>query len=902
MTDRTGLQGVDVMRLSAAQPLAHLCLSRVRVCCPDCQGWTGTYSNLSAHQEDCRAKQTNMNVSNSQRKPRRGFIGHESTDEESAGDDIEDKRFLMSPKQKDSYTPDKVMPVGHSKKVRVSSMTSIDTDDDSLPATSTHSHGFRRGRRLGEETANGSRPNRRQSERSADSSGMNSSYHSGGKSIISDDGDVLNKSRSRASIINRHNRRSSLENQELDGEMHESDHQKARRTSFPIPMEIKTSADDDYADNTDDMNQSRSRRTSMESLPDTTRLRGPSEYTRTSGNEERRSRSPVRVKAGLHPIDEADNGKDPLDTTNLRHAPGPVVPAVYPRLRKEQSSVFTRDHSSTSRHFVTANSMKDQGNATFNKGDFLDARKLYTDGINAVSGLQPSCQEESHLVAALYCNRGATYLKEKRYEETVNDCELALKFNPEYPKAYTRKWRGLMALGRFGEAKVLLQAGLKACPGDKTLSEDLVKNLKADDDLHEAQRLLGNGDYRGVLAVATHLLSISDCSEFNFLTAKAEAAIGQIDSAMKRIANIMKENARTPEGLQAKGFVILMAADTDKAAEILQDSLQYDPDNPETKTYLKLARKINKIHTDGRATAVKGQFKKAVEIFSLAMDSDVPKQSHLNSLLLTERADANLHSENYPAAVSDAKAAIDIKCDNVRAWVVKANAYIASGKAREAKRDLKAAKSSWASKNEKIIEAYEKADFEVRILEADMELRNMIGVPRIKNAPKDDKDMKRRTSAGFEVATISLSLSSRESTPGEKPRRRTSTIEVASNSRAANGRGDGDKIRGRRQSSVIASGNDSRSSDSRSSDLRLQDSKLGDSKLGDSRGSVEPRESKGGPPVTRQPGQQRRRTSFNAVNNSTAPAPLEVQDTEDSRTKKIKPMSEADARRRMSMI
>ena len=875
-TDRTGLEGVDVVRLSAAQPLAHICLSRVRVCCPDCQVWTGMYSNLSAHREDCPKKQTNNDVASSQRKGRRGLIGHESTDDESASDDIEDKQFFMSPKVKDAYTPDRPLPFGHSKKGMVSS------DDDSMPATSTHSHGFRRGRKLGEETANGSRPNRRQSDRSADS-GMNSSNNSAVKSILStsEDADVFNRSRNRASILNRNNRRSSLENNELDDEWHESDHQKSRLKSFPIPMEIKTSANDDYADNNDDINHSKSSRSEM--IPDSTRSAGPSE---------RRSRSPVPTKAGLRPIDEAESGKDPLSTSYSRHTAGPVVPAVRPRLRKEHSSAFTRDHDSTSRHFITATTLKDQGNATFNKGDFLDARKLYTDGINAVAGLQPTCQEESHLVAALYCNRGATYLKEKRYQETVNDCEFALKFNPEYPKAYTRKWRGLMALGRFGEAKALLQAGLKLCPGDKILSEDLAKNIKADDDLHEAQRLLGKGDYRGVLAIATQLLTISDGPEVNCLTAKAEAAIGQIDPAMKRIANIMRENPRSPEGLQTKGFAILMAADTEKAVEILQDSVQQDPDNLETKTYLKLARKISKIHTDGRATALKGQFKKAVEIFSLAMDADVPKQSHLNSLLLTERADANLHSGNYAAAVSDSKAAIDIKSDNVRAWVVKANAYIASGKAVEAKRVLKVAKNSWASKNEKIIEAYDKADFEVRIQEADMELRNMIGVPRVKNAPRDDNMVKRRTS----ISSEAVSLPSLES--GDKHRRRTSTIEVASNSRGPNGRGDGDKIRGRRQSTIVTSGSDSRASDGRSSDLRLPDSKPGDSKLGDARGSVEPRDGKGGPPVTRQHGQSRRRTSFGA----SSPASLDVQDTEDSRTKKIKPMSEADARRRMSMI
>lgn len=40
---------------------------------------------------------------------------------------------------------------------------------------------------------------------------------------------------------------------------------------------------------------------------------------------------------------------------------------------------------------------------------------------------------------ALYCNRAATYNNLKRFNEAIEDCNMALSLNRSYAKAYIRK-------------------------------------------------------------------------------------------------------------------------------------------------------------------------------------------------------------------------------------------------------------------------------------------------------------------------------------------------------------------------------------------------------------------------------------------------------------------------------
>jgi tetratricopeptide (TPR) repeat protein len=45
----------NVCFLQVSQPLAHACMSRVKVCCPRCNSWKGEYEQLQGHLQSCRS-------------------------------------------------------------------------------------------------------------------------------------------------------------------------------------------------------------------------------------------------------------------------------------------------------------------------------------------------------------------------------------------------------------------------------------------------------------------------------------------------------------------------------------------------------------------------------------------------------------------------------------------------------------------------------------------------------------------------------------------------------------------------------------------------------------------------------------------------------------------------------
>jgi len=83
-------------------------------------------------------------------------------------------------------------------------------------------------------------------------------------------------------------------------------------------------------------------------------------------------------------------------------------------------------------------------------------------------------------------------------------------------------------------------------------------------------------------------------------------------------------------------------------------------------------------------------------------------------------------SKQYYEVLTDCTCAIEAKEDNVAAWVTKAEIYNSQGRHQESRDELAVVKRSWGAKHKAIKEAFNKADFEVRIQQVDMELRHMV--------------------------------------------------------------------------------------------------------------------------------------------------------------------------------
>lgn len=107
---------------------------------------------------------------------------------------------------------------------------------------------------------------------------------------------------------------------------------------------------------------------------------------------------------------------------------------------------------------------KEQGNEYFRKGEFSDAIRLYTKGIEH-NPVGPTAH-------VLYANRAMCYLKLSKWDEAQKDCTKSLDLDRSYTKAYFRRAQARRNLGMYREARKDLEAVLAFNPNDaETISE-----------------------------------------------------------------------------------------------------------------------------------------------------------------------------------------------------------------------------------------------------------------------------------------------------------------------------------------------------------------------------------------------------------------------------------------------
>jgi hypothetical protein len=123
-----------------------------------------------------------------------------------------------------------------------------------------------------------------------------------------------------------------------------------------------------------------------------------------------------------------------------------------------EASVSTTDREQMAELIARAEKLKKQANAKFNKGDFTSARTLYTLGIQIMAKLEHRLgPKEAEMLSNMHSNRAVTFFREKNFIECMQDCEVAIQYDPYYEKSWIRKWRALMALGKFQTALECLE-------------------------------------------------------------------------------------------------------------------------------------------------------------------------------------------------------------------------------------------------------------------------------------------------------------------------------------------------------------------------------------------------------------------------------------------------------------
>ncbi|KAF8409036.1 hypothetical protein HHK36_005108 [Tetracentron sinense] len=103
------------------------------------------------------------------------------------------------------------------------------------------------------------------------------------------------------------------------------------------------------------------------------------------------------------------------------------------------------------------------GNDLFNSGKFAEACSAYGEGLKF-----------DHFNSVLYCNRAACWSKLGQWEQSVKDCNQALRIQPNYTKALLRRAASSAKLERWAESVRDYEVLRKALPDDNEVLESLI--------------------------------------------------------------------------------------------------------------------------------------------------------------------------------------------------------------------------------------------------------------------------------------------------------------------------------------------------------------------------------------------------------------------------------------------
>ncbi|KFK35092.1 hypothetical protein AALP_AA5G234100 [Arabis alpina] len=121
-----------------------------------------------------------------------------------------------------------------------------------------------------------------------------------------------------------------------------------------------------------------------------------------------------------------------------------------------------------------------RGNELFSSGRYSEASVVYGDGLKFDA-----------FNSVLYCNRAACWFKLGMWDESVDDCNQALRIQPNYIKALLRRAASYGKLGRWEDAVRDYEVLRKELPGDSEVAEALERAKAALSSKSEEHKYLG---------------------------------------------------------------------------------------------------------------------------------------------------------------------------------------------------------------------------------------------------------------------------------------------------------------------------------------------------------------------------------------------------------------------------
>ena len=244
-------------------------------------------------------------------------------------------------------------------------------------------------------------------------------------------------------------------------------------------------------------------------------------------------------------------------------------------------------------------------------------------------------------------NRAAAQMSANRFEDALQDIQMAASIEPENIKVLQRLSRVLTNLGRPSEALDALDR-MSSVANVSTTERGLASSMQTH--LQQAEYAIKEGT-TGSMAIhaldqAEKILGPGVDKPRNWILLRGEAylkmgnvnAVGQAqDAAM----SLLRRNKNDPEALVLRGRALYAQGENIKALEHFRTALNCDPDFKDGVKYLRMVQKLDRLREQGNQHYKAGKLKDAVNIYTQALEVD-PNNKLTNAKILHNRALASV--------------------------------------------------------------------------------------------------------------------------------------------------------------------------------------------------------------------------------------------------------------------
>eukprot|EP01057_Protomagalhaensia_wolfi_P002528 Protomagalhaensia_wolfi_Nauph_80__2527@NODE_268_length_2993_cov_162_800609_g200_i0_p2_GENE_NODE_268_length_2993_cov_162_800609_g200_i0NODE_268_length_2993_cov_162_800609_g200_i0_p2_ORF_typecomplete_len438_score98_99TPR_11/PF13414_6/0_00097TPR_11/PF13414_6/0_002TPR_11/PF13414_6/0_0086TPR_1/PF00515_28/0_027TPR_1/PF00515_28/0_00014TPR_1/PF00515_28/0_019TPR_2/PF07719_17/0_011TPR_2/PF07719_17/0_0036TPR_2/PF07719_17/0_011TPR_9/PF13371_6/3_2TPR_9/PF13371_6/1_4e08TPR_16/PF13432_6/0_71TPR_16/PF13432_6/1_ len=166
------------------------------------------------------------------------------------------------------------------------------------------------------------------------------------------------------------------------------------------------------------------------------------------------SKGPGDVKIASSVVEEVGH----TSQRNVAEAVESEAPVVEAPETGSEAETSDEEGATVRRSDAEAERLKLLGNEKYSARDFDQALECYSHAIDA-------CPRRSKTLASiLFCNMAAVHFSEQRWEECIQCCSDSIELDPNFVKAYIRRYRAHMAFKKYTEAAADLSKALEIEP------------------------------------------------------------------------------------------------------------------------------------------------------------------------------------------------------------------------------------------------------------------------------------------------------------------------------------------------------------------------------------------------------------------------------------------------------